>query len=65
MHDFLESMKADIANVQELVNKFNDPYGASSPVSEVQGTNENENNNSFYGFYVDPNAPNGFLEKID
>jgi len=68
MYEFLESMKADIANVPELVKLFNDPvYWAPTPISEAEGANilnelEDENNN---GFHVNPDAPNAFLEEID
>lgn len=66
MHDFLESMKADIANVPELVNKlFTDPvYWAPAPVSDKEGADslkELEENDAKKG----KDAPNAFLEEID
>ena len=66
MHDFLESMKADIANVPELVKLlFTDPvYWAPAPVSDGEGADileELEEN--------DPEKkeehPNAFLGEID
>lgn len=66
MHGFLASMKADIANVPELVNKlFTDPvYWAPAPVSDKEGADslkELEENDAKKG----KDAPNAFLEEID
>ena len=64
MYEFLESMKADIANVPELVKLlFTDPvYWAPAPVSGEEGADilkELEENDT------KKDTPNAFLEEID
>ena len=69
MYDFLESMKADIDNVPELVKLlFTDPvYWAPAPVSDEEGAEilKELEEQEDPAFVVNENAPNAFLEQID